>query len=93
MIWCLGLTLCSGCRTAPVSEAVGAEVEAVLTALTPPRPAAPVMEPVVFFEREGGLCLAYQEYRALERNIIAPREYAARLEAVIDFYEGEEDAY
>jgi hypothetical protein len=45
------------------------------------------MEPVVFEDRgDGGLWLSYGDYRALERDIIALREYAARLEAVIDFY-------
>jgi hypothetical protein len=51
------------------------------------------MEPVVFEDRDGGLWLSYENYRALERNIIALREYTARLEISIDFYrEGEADA-
>jgi hypothetical protein len=79
VIWCLGLTLLSACQTAPAGEAVSADTEAVLTALTPPRPAAPVTEPVAFADRDRGLYLAYERYRALERNIIALREYAARL--------------
>jgi hypothetical protein len=44
------------------------------------------MEPVAFEDRDGGLWLSYENYRALERNVIALREYAARLEAVINFY-------
>jgi hypothetical protein len=32
------------------------------------------------------LWLSYNDYRALERNIISLREYAARLEIVIWFY-------
>jgi hypothetical protein len=44
------------------------------------------MEPVVFEDGGGGLRLSYDDYRALERNVIALREYAARLEIIIDFY-------
>jgi hypothetical protein len=44
------------------------------------------MEPVVFEDRDGGLWLSYEDYRALERNVIAMREYAARLEIIIGFY-------
>jgi hypothetical protein len=52
-------------------------------------PAVPVTEPVVFEDRDGGLWLSYDDYRALERNVIALREYAARLEIVIGFYREE----
>jgi hypothetical protein len=44
------------------------------------------MEPVRFEDRDQGLWLSYSDYRALERNIIALREYAGRLEIVIWFY-------
>lgn len=54
-----------------------------------PRPVKPVMEAVRFENKEGGLWLSYDNYRALERNIIAMREYEGKLEAVIEFYEGE----
>ena len=47
------------------------------------------MEPVIFEDKDGGLWLAYDQYRALERNIIALREYIARLETALDFYEEE----
>jgi hypothetical protein len=47
------------------------------------------MEPVRFEDQDGGLWLSYENYRALERNVIALREYAARLEIIIRFY-GEE---
>jgi hypothetical protein len=47
------------------------------------------MEDVVFADRDGGLWLGYEQYRALERNIIALREYTAKLEAILDFYEEE----
>jgi hypothetical protein len=47
------------------------------------------MEAVIFADRDGGLWLSYNDYRAMERNIIAMREYAAKLKAVIEFYEGE----
>ncbi len=52
----------------------------------PPLPKAPEMEPVVWEDRDGGLWLSYKDYRALERNFIALREYAAKLEAVVQFY-------
>jgi hypothetical protein len=44
------------------------------------------MEPVRFEDRDGGLWVSYNDYRALERNVIALREYAARLEVIIEFY-------
>jgi hypothetical protein len=44
------------------------------------------MEPVEFADRDEGLWLSYNDYRALERNIIAMREYTARLEVIIEFY-------
>jgi hypothetical protein len=44
------------------------------------------MEPVAFEDRDGGLWLSYENYRALERTVIALREYAERLEIVIGFY-------
>jgi hypothetical protein len=47
------------------------------------------MEPVEFLDKAGGLWLSYDNYRALERNVIALREYAARLEIIVGFY-GEE---
>jgi len=46
------------------------------------------MEPVRFEDREGGLWLSYNDYRALERNVIAMREYAEKLEIVVWFYRG-----
>jgi hypothetical protein len=48
------------------------------------------MEPVVFWDRDGGLWLSYDDYRALERNMIALWEYEARLEAAIKFYREDE---
>jgi hypothetical protein len=47
------------------------------------------MEPVAFEDRDGGLWLSYDDYRALERNVIALQEYAERLEIIVWFY-GEE---
>jgi hypothetical protein len=47
------------------------------------------MEPVRFIDRDGGLWLSYDNYRALERNIIALREYTAKLETIIEFYQEE----
>jgi len=49
-------------------------------------PVPPEMEPVIFEDRDGGLWLSYNDYRALERNVIAMREYAERLVIVIRFY-------
>jgi hypothetical protein len=57
-----------------------------LEAVAPDTPEAPVMEGVTFEERDGGLWLSYNDYRSLERNIIAMREYAARLELLAEFY-------
>jgi hypothetical protein len=48
------------------------------------------MEPVEFEDRAGGLWLSYDNYRALERNVIALREYATRLEILIEFFTVEE---
>lgn len=56
-------------------------------ALAPPLPPEPAMEPVRFIDQDGGLWLSYEQYRALERNIIALRDYAQRLTIVIEFYE------
>jgi hypothetical protein len=54
-------------------------------------PIQPEMEPVRFEDHgDGGLWLSYNDYRALERNVIALREYAARLEILIRFYRGEQ---
>ena len=65
-----------------------AESEAMRRVLVPPVPAPPEMDPVRFEDKDGGLWLSYSDYRALERNIIALREYARELEIVIWFYEG-----
>lgn len=79
LIW---LTICSlslsGCQTAgDISEAPEP---------LPPMPAKPVMRPVRFGEAEGGLLIAYDEYRNLERNIIEMRRYIGELEAQIEYY-------
>jgi hypothetical protein len=44
------------------------------------------MDPVRFEDRGRGLLLSYNDYRALERNIIAMREYEARLLLIVKFY-------
>ena len=77
------LTICfpvlsSGCKTA----ADYVESAAPL----PPVPAEPVMKPVRFAPAEGGLLLTYDEYRALEFNIIEMRRYIGELEAQIEYY-------
>ena len=76
----------SSCKTAQITNT---EIAQTLAALQPPMPISPVMEPVMFEDKDGGLWLSYNDYRALERNIIALREYAARLEIVIWFYREE----
>jgi hypothetical protein len=49
-----------------------------------------LLEPVEFQDRDGGLWLSYSDYRSLERNVLALREYAARLEIILKFYREEE---
>jgi hypothetical protein len=49
-------------------------------------PISPQMESVEFEDRDEGLWLSYNNYRSLERNMIALREYISRLEIVIWFY-------
>lgn len=74
--------ICSGCRTTnriPAPEPV--------IAIEPPLPPEPTMEQVRFVDKDGGLWLSYEQYRALERNVIALREYAQRLKIIIEFYE------
>jgi hypothetical protein len=68
------------------TQTAPSEIEKALAAIAPPMPAPPEMEPVHFEDRDGGLWLSYNDYRALERNIIAMREHAARLEIIIKFY-------
>lgn len=76
----------TGCAT---TKAPGnADIDAVLKNIAPTKPPAPVMEQVLFEEKCGGLWLSYRDYRALERNIIALKNYAAHLEVIIDFWEG-----
>ena len=73
----------NSCKSAQIATA---GVEKALAAIAPPMPAPPETEPVIFEDRDGGLWLSYNDYRALERNVIAMREYAQRLEIVIRFY-------
>jgi hypothetical protein len=82
------LTSFSSCKTSP---APGAEAQSALAVLIPPMPVQPEMEPVHFEDHgDGGLWLSYNDYRSLERNVIAMREYAERLEITIKFYRGEQ---
>jgi len=73
----------SSCKSTQITNA---EIAQTLAAIQPPMPTPPVMEAVQFEDKDGGLWLSYNDYRALERNIISLREYAARLEIVIWFY-------
>lgn len=61
-------------------------LDAAVSALAPEVPDAPKMEAVKFEDRDGGLWISYNDYRALERNVLALREWAAKLEAVAGFY-------
>jgi len=81
----IGLIIFSttSCKSTQITPA---DVEKTLAAVAPPMPVPPEMETVVFEDRDGGLWLSYNDYRALERNVIAMREYAGRLEIVIKFY-------
>ena len=82
LILLTGLTIFSCVTTKPISP----EARETLAALQPPLPVPPEMEAVMFEDRDGGLWLSYTGYRALERNVIALREYAARLEIIARFY-------
>ena len=79
----------TGCTTAKAPT--NADIDAVLQNIAPEKPPAPVMEPVLFEDKDGGLWLSYEAYRALERNIIAMREYTAHLEVIIAFWEKKEE--
>jgi len=89
LILCIALTGFFSCKTAP-KPTPAAEAQAVIAVLAPPIPVEPVMEPVRFEDRgDGGLWLSYNDYRALERNVIAMREYSARLEIIVRFFKEE----
>ena len=86
----IGLTVClAACRTSPKIEAAP-EPPSILETIAPPVPPAPLMELVEFLSREGGLWLSDDNYRRLERNVIALREYAKQLEIIIEFFTAEE---
>ncbi len=79
----------TGCTTTKAPTT--ADIDAVLQHIAPTKPPAPVMEQVVFEDKDGGLWLSYEAYRTLERNIIAMREYTAHLEVIIAFWEEKEE--
>ena len=79
----------TGCTTAKAPTTAG--IDAVLQNIAPEKPPAPIMEQVLFEDKDGGLWLSYEAYRALERNIIAMREYVAHLEVIIAFWEEKEE--
>jgi hypothetical protein len=72
--------ICSGCRTTN-------RIPEPVIVIEPPLPPVPMMEQVQFADKDGGLWLSYEQYRALERNVIALREYADRLLLLIEFYQ------
>jgi hypothetical protein len=81
----------AACQTSPTIEtAPEPEASSILETIAPPLPPAPLMESVEFFDRYGGLWLSPDNYRALERNVIALREYAKQLEIIIEFFTAEE---
>jgi hypothetical protein len=80
----------AGCATGKAAPTAGIEVG--IKTIAPEAPVAPALEQVVFQDRDGGLWLTYNDYRALERNVIALMEYATRLEIVVDFYREGRDA-
>ena len=83
------LIIFSTCKSVP-EPTPASEAQAIVAAIAPSLPLSPVMEPVRFEDRgDGGLWLSYESYRALERNVIALREYTARLEIIISFYREE----
>ena len=93
-ILCAGLIIFSaGC--ASQAAAVTGELEAAVDALEPDVPDAPYEEPVRFEDAatklpsDEGLWLSYRDYRSLERNVIALREYAARLLLIVEYYREE----
>jgi hypothetical protein len=84
------LILFSGCATG--RAVTTAEIERAIKSIAPEAPAAPLLEPVEFQDRDGGLWLSYNDYRSLERNIIAMREYMTRLEIILKFYQEDGNA-
>jgi hypothetical protein len=81
-IWFIALTLCFlavSCESIPKSSSV--------TKL--PCPAKPAELPVEFEDRDGGLWISYENYRALEGNIIALRTYSNELRELVEHYEGD----
>ena len=89
LILCIAPISFFSCRSVPQPTPAD-EAKAITAILSPPLPVPPVMEPVRFEDRgDGGLWLSYNDYRALERNIIAMREYIGKLEIVVWFYREE----
>ena len=89
LILCIAPISFFSCRSVPQPTPAD-EAKAITAILSPPLPVPPVMEPVHFEDWGDGLWLSYNDYRALERNVIAMREYAARLEIIIRFYREED---
>jgi hypothetical protein len=78
-----------GCASRGAALRTTAELDAAVEALEHLPPPEPDEEAVVFDDRDGGLWLSYENYRALERNVIALREYAARLLLIAEYYREE----
>jgi hypothetical protein len=79
------LIIFSGCATTKTAVKPN-ELKTALETFVPDIPAAPLMEPVEFEDKDNGLHLSYNDYRALERNIIAMREYESRLLLLVEYY-------
>jgi len=75
---------CAGTKNYPRENPLAKE----LSTLAPDVPPAPKAETVTWTDSGNGLVLSYDDYRALERNIISLREYAAKLLVIINFYGG-----
>ena len=79
----------ASCATGPKAPTGGALQAAQAGIERPrlPRPPKPAQEVVRFQDRDGGLWLSYQDYRALEGNVKALSAYAEELELLVDYYE------
>ena len=80
----------ASCATGPKAPSQDGALQAARSGIERPRlprPPKPAQEVVHFQDRDGGLWLSYQDYRALEGNVKALRAYAEELELLVDYYE------
>lgn len=81
MVLSIALTLFLGCVSPPIGLIPPLEIDLVEVV---PIPSAPEMLPVHFTDTGSGLLLTYDDYRALETNIIRMRLYQDELRALIE---------